>query len=359
MKQTVFALLGRKDEPTDAVEEYCRYLGAALLSYDLQMQVRRVPWQIHGWPDSLKALELQAASWRDTWVLVQYTALAWSSRGFPRKFPLVLKILKSAGARIAVIFHDVEPYSGSRLVDHFRRTIQLRIMRRSLSLANAAIFTVPPEKLSWLPRSPTIGHFIPVGPNLPILATPRNSRPSKDIPTVGVFTITGGEAGAGETKAIINAVRHAAQKLGKLRLSVFGRHAELREDVLREGLRDLPVEVFVEGVLSDHQVVERIRSTDVLLFVRGGISSRRGSAIAAIACGTPLVAYVGPETAWPITEAGVLLVSPQVPEELAVALVRLLSDSELRAEAALRNSISYDEHFSWSAIAARFAQHLK
>ena len=32
MSQIVTALLGRKDEPTDAVEEYCRYLAAALQS---------------------------------------------------------------------------------------------------------------------------------------------------------------------------------------------------------------------------------------------------------------------------------------------------------------------------------------
>jgi hypothetical protein len=30
MSQLVIALLGRKDEPTDGVEEYCRYPGEAL-----------------------------------------------------------------------------------------------------------------------------------------------------------------------------------------------------------------------------------------------------------------------------------------------------------------------------------------
>ena len=30
MTLLAIALLGRKDEPTDAVEEYCRYLSAAL-----------------------------------------------------------------------------------------------------------------------------------------------------------------------------------------------------------------------------------------------------------------------------------------------------------------------------------------
>jgi hypothetical protein len=51
-------LLGRKDEPTDAIEEYCRFLGTALHSHDIQLDIRRVPWKIHGWPDAIQALRL-------------------------------------------------------------------------------------------------------------------------------------------------------------------------------------------------------------------------------------------------------------------------------------------------------------
>src|SRR5208283_2003824 len=129
-------------------------------------------------------------------------------------------------------------------------------------------------------------------------------------PTIAVFSITGGDPGARETKIILAAVRHAAQKLGKLRLSVFGRHAELREATLREGLQDLPVDISVEGVLDDQQVRDRLRAADVLLFVRAPISTRRGSAIAGIAAGVPMVAFAGPETTWPITDAGVLFAAP-------------------------------------------------
>jgi hypothetical protein len=69
MTTPVIALLGRKDEPTDAVEEYCRYLGVALRAHDIGLDIRRVPWEVHGWPDAFQALQLQATEWRDTWVL--------------------------------------------------------------------------------------------------------------------------------------------------------------------------------------------------------------------------------------------------------------------------------------------------
>jgi glycosyltransferase involved in cell wall biosynthesis len=355
----VIALLGRKDEPTDAVEEYCRYLGEALKAHEIQLEMRRVPWEVHGWSEALRGLRLQAAAWRGTWVLVQYTALSWSERGFPQKVLRALKILKAAGARVTVVFHDVEPYPGTRMIDSFRRTIQVRTMRRVLKLADLAIFTVPPEKLSWHPERSAHVAFVPVGPNLPI-PPELPSRPSQTyVPTVGVFSITGGEAGARETELILHAVRPAAQQLGRLRLSVFGRHAELREQDLRDGLRDLPVELSVEGVVSPAQVVDRLCASDVLLFVRGAISSRRSSAIAGIACGVPVIAFAGTETAYPVTEAGVVLLPPLATEELPAALTRVLSDPELHAALRLRNAMVYAEYFSWPAIATRFAALLK
>jgi len=353
MRQAI-ALLGRKDVPTDAVEEYCRYLSDALQPHEFQMQIRRVPWELHGWRQSLRALHLQSVAWRDTWVLVQYTALAWSARGFPLKFPRVLRILKSAGARVAVVFHDVEPFSSPRLIDRLRHRVQSRTMRRALDLADLAIFTVPPERLSWLEKIPSNATFIPVGPNLPFPET-TTTRSGGDLLTVGVFSITGGEQGARETKQILAAVQHAAQKLGRIRLSVFGRHSELREEVLRQGLQNLPVELSVEGVVEPRQVVNRLAACDVLLFVRNGISTRRGSAIAGIAAGLPVIAYPNSETAPPITEAGVVLVNPGDPGKLNDALVQVLSDANVRAELSARSRAAYKAHFAWPAIAGRYA----
>ncbi len=355
MTQTIIALLGRKDEPTDAVEEYCRYLGEALRSHDFQMEIRRVSWEIHGWPNAFNTLQSQAANWRGTWVLVQYTALAWSEHGFPQKVLRVLKLLRSVGARVGVVYHDVLPYSGTRLVDNLRRYVQVRTMRRALSRADLAIFTVPPERLSWPRKSPSHAQFVPVGPNLPIRSPLPARSEQNTIPTVGVFSITGGESGAREARVILDAVRYAAQTLGKLRLSVFGRHAELREADLRRGLADLPVDLSVEGVLPNLQIVRRLCACDVLLFARGGISSRRSSAIAGVACGLPVIAYANRETAAPITDAGVVLVSEEHQEEMNAALVRILSDSFYRAQLSSRSRAAYQAHFSWPVIASRFA----
>jgi glycosyltransferase involved in cell wall biosynthesis len=357
MKLPVIALLGRKDEPTDAVEEYCRYLGNALQAHDVQFEIRRVPWEIAGWMSALRALQLQAERWRDTWVVLQYTALAWSSRGFPQQVLRTLKILRSNGARVAIVYHDVEPYPGFRIVDRLRRIVQIRTMCSALSLSDLAIFTVPPNIVSWLAGSvPSIphAHFIPVGPNLSIPQSSSTVCQVHECPTVGVFSITGGAEGARETQTIVSSVRYAAERLGKLRLLVFGRAAELREDELRHGLMGLPVELSVEGLLLPDQVVQRLLACDLLLFVRGPISSRRSSALAGVACGLPVIAYQGAETAPPITEAGIVLVPPDQPDQLKAALVRVLSDTGYRNDLAARSRAAYQSHFAWPIIAAQF-----
>ncbi len=358
MTVPLIMLLGRKDEPTDAVEEYCQYLGKALEAHDIQLQIRRVPWELHGWTASLDTLKLMATGWRNTWVLVQYTALSWSARGFPLRVARVFSILTAAGARVGIVFHDVEPNQGTRLIDAVRRFIQVRTMRRALARADLAVVTVIPERLSWIRSTPRRLVFIPVGAMLPIPSETIRRAPSP-VPTIGVFSITGGKHGERETEIIIRTIRHAADKLGPLRVSVFGRHAELRQQALEQGFEGTPVEVSVEGVIDPDQVVQRLFGSDVFLFVRGAISSRRSSAIAGIAAGLPVIAFSGSETAAPIIEAGVILVSPNEPEKLDDHLVRILSDPVLLADLADRSRSAYLKHFAWPAIAKRYAEALR
>ncbi len=364
--QRLIALLGRRDEPTDAVEDYCRYLGQALVAHNFKLEIRRVPWNEHGWAASLEALRLQADAWRGAWVLVQYTALAWSARGFPGRIFRVLRVLREAGTRIAIVFHDVEPFGGSRLIDRIRRRLQIGAMKDMASISDRNIFTIALNCISWLGDSDSVNEssFIPVGANLPFPLDPQFHERPHSPPAIGVFSITGGPAGDRETRDLIAAVRIASEKLGKLRLRVFGRHAEVREAALRKGLSDLPIELSVEGIVEGSELVKKFSDSDVLLFVRGTISTRRGSAVAAIACGLPIIALQGRETAPPITDAGVVLLS-EGPDEAALqsqlgeALARVLSASDFRAQLAQRSRAVQDKYFSWPAIAKSFADFLR
>ncbi len=92
MSERCIALLGRRDEPTDAIEEYCRYLGETMSEHGFDLQMMRVDFAERGWSSALEELRRQAAAWRGEWVLAQYTALAWSKRGFTFKFSSVLNM---------------------------------------------------------------------------------------------------------------------------------------------------------------------------------------------------------------------------------------------------------------------------
>ncbi|HKN74658.1 MAG TPA: glycosyltransferase [Candidatus Acidoferrum sp.] len=361
MTQKCIALLGRRDAPTDAVEEYCRYLGEALRAHDFELELARVAWLEDGWPAAMRELERQAKEWRGCWVLVQYTALSWSERGFPLRFLRVLRILRQAGARVAMVYHDVLPYHGDRTIDKLRRRAQNHAMSEALRSSDLGVFTVPVSKIPWIGKRHTRTVFIPVGANLPEPESAWKMRPGEAnrLPAIAVFGITGGEGGIWEIASISEALQIVAEGLGKLRLVVMGRHSDTAEKALKNLMDKQPIEVCALGILPGSEIVQHLASCDVLLFVRGGISSRRGSAIAGIACGLPVVALDGPETASPITEAGVVFADPKRQRGLGEALLKVLADPEYRATLAERSCRAQEKHFSWKAIAARYAAALR
>ena len=359
--QRIIALLGKADTPTDAVEEYCRYLGEALEQQGFDLVIERVPWGENGWASSHRAVSRHARYWREKWVLVQYTALAWSSRGFPLHFPRVLKRLKAAGARVAVVYHDAEPVQGTRAMDRVRRNAQILVMREALRLSDVAIFTVPMEKSSWLKAQSAKTVFIPVGANFPTTseAVSRKGIATDEKLGIAVFGITEGKAGGREIEEIAEAVRFAAARVKDLRLVVLGRNSKDAEAELRKRLADTTVELHVMGVLPDEDVVRSLSLSDVLLFVRGPISTRRSSAIAGVACGLPVIAFAGPETAAPITEAGLALYSPQRKGDLGDVLLRVLQDEHYRATLAQQSWVAQQQYFSWTTIAGQYAKFLR
>jgi glycosyltransferase involved in cell wall biosynthesis len=107
----------------------------------------------------------------------------------------------------------------------------------------------------------------------------------------------------------------------RLRLVVLGRGSKEAENYLKDALRNVGVELSVLGLLPAEEVANILADADLMLFVRGPLSGRRGSAVAGIASGLPIVGYSGSETTFPLTEAGLELVPEGDHEALACALV--------------------------------------
>ena len=351
-------LLGRRDEPTDGVADYCGKLQEAAAALGLFFEIVSVPWAEKGWRTALAELRKAASSWRGRWVFLQYTTLAWSRRGFPLRAPNVLRILRQCGARPAIVFHDFMPLSGSGIVGNAREYCHLRVLRKLYAHSDLSIFTIVVNKISWLPLRREKAVFIPVGSNFPEPvrdATSAESRPPL-VRTVAVFGITDPPRGASEIRDITYALKSGASKGVRLRLMALGRGTERYESELREALNGTGIELSVLGLLSGDHLIRALASAHILLCVRGPVSSRRGSAVAGIVCGLPIVGYRAEETGFPVTEAGVRLVEPHDREGLAGALSLILTDEKLYSELRQQSATAARKYFSWDAIASQFAE---
>ncbi len=357
----IVALLGRRDVPTDALEDYCIWLGNALSTREHRLERVRVPWREQGWFRALRRLWGQSAGWRTRWVLVQYTALGWSQRGFSFGLLGVLAVLRWRSCRVAVVFHDATGFPGGRWIDRVRRASQEWIMRMAYRAAERTIHTVPVDRAEWLPRDPVKASFIPVGANVPaVLHRGRHTVGGEHgaVKRVAVFGVTVDQRGAREIADIAFAVNQAARKVSRVQLVVFGRGSQEAEAALRRALDGSAVELSVLGLLPAEEISGVLARADVLLCVRGPLSSERGSGIAGIACGLPIVGYTGPLTAPPLTEAGVALVADGAREALTDSLCRLLSVDQLWDTLHQRSVRAYHRYFCWDAIADRFTEAL-
>jgi glycosyltransferase involved in cell wall biosynthesis len=356
------AILGRREEPTDGVQDYCCYLRDALANEGVNLTITQVRWAEIGRKASRQKLLEAVKGKQNTFFLLQYTALSWSRRGFALPAVGILKLLKKNGVRCAVVFHDPDGYAGNRAVDRFRRAIQRYAMKRLVRLSDLAIFTLPREKISWLPADAQNFVFIPVGANLPApeRAWKEKCGSTGSKPVVAVFSLSDKPTLAKEVSQIAQAVRNAAKQVGPLEVVVLGRNSESGGEELRLTLAGSLAEVRIVGLIPADEVVRVLGASDVMLFARGPISSRRGSAIAGIACGLPIIAEEGSELAPPMREAGVVLVPEElVPEGFGAALVRVLTDPSYRASLAERSRDAQSRYFSWSVIARQYAQALR
>lgn len=356
------ALVGRRDEPVDALRDYCAWLGEALDRRGVAMQLVEVRWDQRGWLRALASLWKQSGAWRGRWVLLQYTALMWSRRGFPVSVPLILVLLRLRGCRTAILLHDACPRGGTRWIDRFRLRVQLWAIRRAHAQAERILVSLPKSKVYWLaPQAPKV-FFVPVGANLPSwedLSRNGDARPSQPIRTVAVFGVsTWHQVQKQEVEAICYAMKSASARLGDLNLLVIGRGAKEAETALREGLASSSVRLILDGLLDSREISSRLSACDVQLFVRGPLSTRRGSGLAGVACGVPVVAYEGSETGPPLTDAGIVFVPQNDLCSLAKQLTELLCDEPRRQMLSERNRMVFHEWFSWDRIAERLVEAL-
>ncbi|MGH9574624.1 MAG: hypothetical protein ACRD40_13980 [Candidatus Acidiferrales bacterium] len=345
--------MGRRDEPTDGVEDYCAFLAQALSRYGVTLQLARLSWDKEGWSPALRKLRRESKDWSGSSVLLQYTGMAWSRRGFPTEVMDVTRILRRNGLRCVAVFHEHKRQSGSRRwIDPVRGMCQDIVIRHLYRAATKAIFTVPLKSVTWLPQESAKAQFIPIGANVPERLEPR--QPKEGSKTVAVFGFSEAPNMVREAETIAASVRHAAESICGLRLVLCGRGSSEAGKLIDRLLQGSRAQVITKGLLSAGEVASELECADVYLFVRGSITLQRGTAIAGIACGVPIVGYRNGEVSPPLDEAGIQWAPLGDCESLARNLTQVLSNGRIWNDLHERNLRLQRNYFSWDRIAEQY-----
>jgi glycosyltransferase involved in cell wall biosynthesis len=354
------ALLGRRDVPADGIADYCAHLRQALETHGIALQLARVEWPNGAWLSALGNLFRESRHWRGKWVIFQYTALAWSQRGFPIGALVSFAFLRLRGARCAVLFHEPWGTAGPRLIDRLRCAFQNWTVRTLHRFSNRSIFTVPLSSVPWLSRVPQRSAFIPLGPNIPENLTNRSATRSQNglRKTVVVFCVSEPPYHQREIDEISHAARSAAAAGIQLRVVFVGRGTSESKTEIDRAFHGISVEVCNRGLCEAAEVTRIFSESDAMLAVRGRLYLRRGSALAGLACGLPIIGYAGAAQGTVIEQAGVALVPFGDREALGAALRSILMNPDLWQEMHEKNLRIQRQVFSWNVIAASYVEFL-
>jgi hypothetical protein len=350
-------LHGFRDEPTDGVEDYATCLGRALGPEGVAARVIRLPlkekWFGPDWP----LAALNAVEGVD-WVLIQYTAFQWSRRGLPFSLPALIRETRRLGPRVGVVFHDNDGMRGPGWLRTLRFRLERRIMRRLALDTDLAICTVNLEHAPWSEGLEARLRHLPVGANI-APAAPSARRENEPL-TLSVFCITVGGRGDAELERLDAAVRGAVRGAGRpVRLVVFGRDTEKRRGALERLGRAHGVDVQVHGLVPEAKASSLLSLADVHLFLRGSAMTNRGSLLAGLAAGLPVLCVSELVLGPPLSEAGVVVVRPDEPSLLEERMAALASDTAWRRQLSSRTVAAFDRHFSWPVLARRLAGWLR
>lgn len=314
-----------------------------------------------GW-GSLRTISTMLAAIRPRWLHVQYQTGAYGMHPAITFLPRWVHS-QHAATSTAVTAHDLLPPF------LFPKAGPLRgwVTRRLLTDADLAVTTNGDDYwrvAAWRGRRPTC--LVPIGSNIPVAPSPAYDRAmwradlgvAEDTVLVAYFGLLSASKGL---DVLIDALGHVPHA----RLLVIGGEAPAAHDQqyaqqIRALIAEEPLarQVIWVGHASEADVSGHLLAADVAaLPFADGASFRRGSLLAALTHGVPIITTT-PHS--PLTSdiggarladgVNALLVPPGDAVALAGAIERLRTDSALRARIGAAGR-ALGGHFTWDAIA--------
>jgi glycosyltransferase involved in cell wall biosynthesis len=327
----------------DAIDEYSRRLVAAMAADGTDAQYT---------PHGLRSVLASAAP--PAWVLLQYNPFRYGRYGFaPGLLRDVRRLHGRARTYLAVMVHEAwvdmtDPKSS--FIGSWQR-VQLRALLRSADCVMTST-----EALAHELGGGAI--HVPIAANItPVQASPGSARQRLglgDRLAVALF----GRANPGRALDYAEAAIAAlARAHGTGRLVILNLGADAPRLRVPTG-----VEVQSPGELPADELSLHLWASDlVLLPFSDGVSTRRGTLMAALAHGRPVLGLLGPRTDALLADAVDALALTPVGDrsDFSRAAVQLVSDPERRRAIGEAGRRLYEAHFDWPVAARRVASLLK
>jgi glycosyltransferase involved in cell wall biosynthesis len=285
-------------------------------------------------------------------LLVQYVPNAFGRRGANVAFCLWLLALRRRGVDVQVMFHEPYMYfSWHRPLQSALAAIQ-RAMAAILLRASPVSYVSTERWQRYLaPLAPRRNRFVVV----PIPSTvPHESRPeataqwrrrlAPDARLIGHF----GTYGAHVRSELAPIVTRLLHDRPDVRVVCLGRGSDQFAAGLDARESVLAGRITGTGALDGQGIADVLRACDVIVQpYPDGVTTRRTSVMAAVACGAATVTSRGflTEPVWDASGAVRLAAASDAPAH-ATACARLLSDEPDRRALAARAAEAYDLHFS-------------
>ena len=307
---------------------------------------------------SKQLLETQADA-----VVLQYNPFAWGRRGWAPDLIKVIRHFKTVrpDVHLGVMFHEIyAPNKGIR--PRLMRLWQIRQFRSLATLADTCFFSTGLWAENEKSRRPqAVNVHLPVGANLPTPTVDRQiARSNLGIRTDAlVFGLFGGGHVSKQLSWIGDAVRNVIDKNTNQGPIVL-LHVGGEEAFVRKELGNVPL--TQTGRLDAHNATNAIAAMDIFLGpLTDGISTRRGSIIAALQAGIAVVSTAGyhTESIWTTPDAAGVLLSPANDLSAWIKNVQTLAgDQSHQKRCGIMNRKFFERNFTWSEIAMRMIHQL-
>lgn len=285
-------------------------------------------------------------------LLVQYFPNAWGRKGLNSGFVRWLWARKERGDDVRPMLHELwyRPEPRDRPHRYVLQPLQRWMIGQVLKASSCVYVSIPAWETMLKPyRFDGPIRWLPVPSNIPVVDEPEKVSALRD------WLVYEGEAIVGTfgtyREEVVPTLREVLGKLvarkfvsarGLGRVLLIGQHGKEFANTLGHG------GCTAVGVMPASTVSMYLQACDLLIQpYRGGVSTRRGTIMAALAHGKPVVTTSGPltEPIWAESRA-VVLVPDGDTEPFVAAVERLMTDPDARERLGDAARATYLAHFA-------------